>query len=56
MRFLYKILAQKTTKLTFGFEILALKLLYEKCAGKMLMKLTPEKSDQLFSPIATIEG
>ncbi len=28
--FLYKILAPKTTKLAFGFEILATKILYEK--------------------------
>jgi len=38
---LYKILSPKITKLYFGFEILAPKISYEKCAHKMLMKLTP---------------
>jgi len=39
--FLYKILAPKITKLCFGFEVLVPKILYEKCACIMLMKLTP---------------
>jgi len=39
--FLYEFLAPKTTKLAFGFEILAAKILYEKHAQKTLMKLTP---------------
>jgi len=33
----------KTTKLAFGFEILASKISYKKCVRKMLMQLTPEK-------------
>jgi len=33
-------LAPKTTKLAFGFEILAPKISYKKCARKMLKKLT----------------
>jgi hypothetical protein len=39
--FLYKILAPKTTKLAFGFEILAPKISYEKRACTTFMKLTP---------------
>jgi len=39
-RFSNKILAPKITKLLFGFEVLAPKILYEKCAHKMLAKLT----------------
>jgi len=35
-----KILAPKTTKLAFGFDILAPKILYKKRAQKTLMKLT----------------
>jgi len=38
---LHKIFAPKTTKLAFGFEILAPKILYKKCTCKTLMKLTP---------------
>jgi len=34
-------LAPKITKLAFGFEILAPKILYKKRAHMMLMKLTP---------------
>jgi hypothetical protein len=34
----------KTTKLAFGFEILAPKISYKKRARKMLMKLTPTLS------------
>jgi len=41
-----KILAPKTTKLAFGFEILAPKILYEKPAHKMLVKLTAGHSDE----------
>jgi len=37
-------LAPKTTKLAFGFEILAPKILYEKRAHKRLMKLTPDQA------------
>ncbi len=37
--FLYKILVPKITMLCFGFEIFADKILYKKCACKMLMKL-----------------
>ncbi len=33
--------AKSYTKLAMGFEILALKISYEKCTQKMLMKLTP---------------
>jgi hypothetical protein len=40
----YKILAPKTTKLAFGFEILAPKILYKKRARKRLMKLTPDQA------------
>jgi hypothetical protein len=43
--FLNKILAPIATKLAFGFEILASKILYKKCARKMLMKLTAEGVD-----------
>jgi len=32
----------KITKLSFGFEILVPKILYEKRARKTLMKLAPE--------------
>jgi hypothetical protein len=38
--FLYKILAPKTTKLAFGFEILVPKILCVKLESKTLMKLT----------------
>jgi len=38
--FSFKILAPKTTKLAFGFEILATKISYEKRTRKTLMKLT----------------
>jgi len=37
---LYEILAPKTMKLAFGFEILVPKILYKKRTLKMLMKLT----------------
>jgi len=43
MHFLYKstfLVTKFCTKLAFGFEILAPKILYEKCAREMLMKLT----------------
>jgi len=36
----YEILVPKTTKLAFGFEILAPKILYKKRTKKTLMKLT----------------
>jgi len=39
--FFVKNLESKITKWCFGFEILAMKILYEKLARKMLMKLTP---------------
>jgi hypothetical protein len=39
--FWYEILAQKITKLCFGFDIFWCKNIGAKCACKMLMKLTP---------------
>jgi len=39
--FLQEILVPKIIKLCFVFEVLAPKILYEKCAGITLMKLTP---------------
>ncbi len=36
-----KYLAAKISKLCFGFDILAPKILYKICAHKTLMKLTP---------------
>jgi hypothetical protein len=41
MHFSYEILVPKTTKLTFGFEILEPKILYEKRSRIMMMTLTP---------------
>jgi hypothetical protein len=39
--FWYKILAPKTMKLAFGFEIFVPKISYKKGAQKAVMKLTP---------------
>jgi hypothetical protein len=42
--FFGELLAPKTTKLAFGFEILTLKISYQKRMRKTLMTLTPAEN------------